>query len=94
MTAIEQFEATKQGIENWCQCYVANLLDTPVNKIDCDTEFDSFGLDSAMAVAMILELEERLGTEVSPSLLFDYPTIASLAEYLTETATKSGEAAA
>ena len=93
MTAIENFEATKQGIENWCQRYLANLLDAPVNKIHCDIEFDRFGLDSAMAVAMILELEERLGTEVPPSLLFDYPTIAELAGHLVEMA-REGEGAA
>lgn len=90
MTAIEKFVATEDGIQHWCQEYVANLLDTPVGKIDPDTEFDSFGLDSAMAVAMVLELEERLGTEISPSLLFEYTTIAQLAEHLTETA-KQGE---
>lgn len=85
MTAIVNFEATTDGIQRWCQQYVANLLDTPVGKIDPETEFDSFGLDSAMAVAMVLELEERLGTEVSPSLLFEYTTIAQLAEHLVET---------
>lgn len=82
MTTQQNFNPTNDGIADWCRHYVANLLDTPIEKIDATTEFDRFGLDSAMAVAMILELEEHLGGEVSPSLLFEYTTIAALADHL------------
>ena len=93
MTTTAIFTPTSDGIANWCRHYVANLLDMPLDKIDANTEFDRFGLDSAMAVAMILELEEHLGGEVSPSLLFEYTTITALADHLAVNA-GAGEVAA
>lgn len=93
MTTQQIFTPTSDGIADWCRHYVANLLDMPVERIDANTEFDRFGLDSAMAVAMILELEEHLGGEVSPSLLFEYTTIAALADHLAAE-TGAGEVAA
>jgi acyl carrier protein len=90
----ESFQPTKDGIQAWCQSYIANLLNAPVAKIDPNTDFDKFGLDSAMAVSMVLDLEEQIGTEVSPSLLFEYTTIAELAEHLATVGEKGVGAAA
>jgi acyl carrier protein len=87
-------QATKANIQGWCQTYIANLLDVPADKVDADTEFDRFGLDSAMAVAMCLDLEEELGIEIPPALLFEYTTIAQLASYVAMNAQRThGDAA-
>jgi len=69
-------------IEQWCISYVAPLLDKPAERIDPNVEIDRLGLDSATAVALIMSLEEQLGIELMPELLFDYPTIASLSKHL------------
>ena len=42
------------------------------------------GLDSLSAVDLVQTLGQRLGTELEPTALFDYPTIGSLAKYLDE----------
>jgi acyl carrier protein len=94
MTSSPSIETTKNGIQLWCQNYLANLLSMPVDKLDPDAEFDDFGLDSAMAVAMVLELEEQLGIEIPPSLLFEHTTIAQLATHLGDVMKKSVGAAA
>lgn len=87
-------QATKAGIQDWCQTYIANLLHIPADRVDADTEFDRFGLDSAMAVAMCLDLEEELGIEIPPALLFEYTTIARLASCIAMNAQKAhGDAA-
>ncbi|HEV7598945.1 MAG TPA: acyl carrier protein [Bradyrhizobium sp.] len=75
-------EPTPAGIQQWCQDYVADLLGTQPDKINPNTEFDRFGLDSAMAVAMCLDLEEQIGIDIPPALLFEYTTIAELAGYV------------
>ena len=75
-------ESTPAGIQKWCQDYVADLLGTQPEKINPHTEFDRFGLDSAMAVAMCLDLEEQIGIDIPPALLFEYTTIAELAGYV------------
>lgn len=72
------------AIRERCVSFVAQLLSEKKEAIDADAEFDRLGLDSAMAVAMILDLEEWLGVEVSPSLLFDHTTIAMLAGHLAD----------
>ena len=40
------------------------------------------GLDSLSAVDLVQTLGQRLGTELEPTALFDYPTIGSLTKYL------------
>jgi len=42
------------------------------------------GLDSANSVFLIVELEDWLGLELTPELLFEHPTIRVLARHLAE----------
>lgn len=70
---------THDQIVDWCRQHIATLLDFPVERIPVDAEFDTFGLDSAAAVSLVVDMEEWLGTEVSPSLLFEFPTIQLVA---------------
>lgn len=70
---------THDQIVDWCRQHIAALLDFPIERVPVDAEFDSFGLDSAAAVSLVVDLEEWLGTEVSPSLLFEFPTIQAVA---------------
>ena len=42
------------------------------------------GLDSLSAVDLVQTLGQRLGTELEPTALFDYPTIGGLSKYLDE----------
>lgn len=73
---------TARDIEAWCVDYICRTLHIPRAKIDPRVEVDSFGLDSATAVALIMELESELNMELAPELLFEYPTLASLSEHL------------
>ncbi|MGM9515896.1 acyl carrier protein [Roseateles sp. DB2] len=72
-------QLTHDEIVQWCRQHIATLLDFPIERIPVDAEFDTFGLDSAAAVSLVVELEEWMGTEVSPSLLFEFPTIQLMA---------------
>jgi acyl carrier protein len=61
-----------------CAAFIAEQLHRPAAEIDPDMEFDDFGLDSALVTAMLIELEEWLGVELSPSLVFEEPTLNRL----------------
>ena len=78
-------------IQNWLTNYLAQLLEITPDEIDITISFDCYSLDSAAAVGLSGDLEEWLGSEFEPTLLYDYPTIETLAKYLTEEcqATKS-----
>jgi acyl transferase domain-containing protein/acyl carrier protein len=58
------------------------LVQLPATKISVDKDFNSFGLDSHSAMLLSGELRTLLNREVAPNLIYDYPTIALLANYL------------
>lgn len=69
-------------IQSWCINYISSIVDRNPDRIDPNVELDRIGLDSSTAVALIMSLEEWLGIELMPELLFEYPTIAALSHYL------------
>ncbi len=75
---------TTAEIQNWLVSYLANLVEVNPDEIDITVPFDSYDLDSSAAVELSGELEDWLGINVSPTLLYDYPTVKTLAQYLSE----------
>jgi len=73
---------SEAAIRDWCVGYLARTLDLPEEQIRPDVKFGRLGLDSANSVYLIVELEEWLGLELAPDLLFEHPTILDLARYL------------
>jgi acyl carrier protein len=73
---------SESAIRVWCVNYLARTLGLPEEAIDPDVKFARLGLDSANSVALIVELEEWLGVELTPDLIFEHPTIAELARHL------------
>ncbi|MDJ0897263.1 MAG: acyl carrier protein [Xenococcus sp. MO_188.B8] len=71
-------------IQSWIVSYLAELLELDPNEIDLAIPFDNYGLDSAVAVGMTGDLEDWMGRELDPTLLYDYPTIEVLAQHLAE----------
>jgi len=71
---------TPPDIVSWCQKYIADLLDISPSQVDPDAEIADFGLDSAAAVAMVLDLETKLGQELDPAILFEHGTLRKLSE--------------
>jgi acyl carrier protein len=70
------------ALRAWCVDYVADMLERATSDIDPNAKFSRIGLDSAMSVQLAVALEERLGIEVSPDLIGDYPSISRLAAHL------------
>jgi acyl carrier protein len=61
---------------------LARTLALPDHTIGPEMTFARLGLDSANSVFLIVELEDWLGLELTPDLLFEYPTIGELARHL------------
>lgn len=74
--------ATATEIQEWMVDYLAELLEVDVDEIETDIPFDRFGLDSTAAIGMTGDLEDWLECRLDPTLLYDYPTIESLAGHL------------
>ncbi|MGB7440471.1 MAG: acyl carrier protein [Coleofasciculaceae cyanobacterium] len=86
MAAVEQNKLNTEMIQTWLQTQVAEQLGVEVDEIDIDERLDNFGLDSAQAMIIMSKSEKVMGFELSPTLLWHYPTIESLAERLAEEA--------
>ena len=70
------------SIENWLIKHISRKVGISPESVDVNYPFASYGLDSMAAVRLSGELEDWLGCKIAPTLAYDYPTIASLANYL------------
>jgi acyl carrier protein len=75
-------DTSRDEIVSWAQEYLAELLEVPVATIDPDADLDRLGVDSAIAVSLLMEVEERYGVELPPEVLFETPTLNEVATYL------------
>jgi acyl carrier protein len=74
-------DSTSQAEEilAWAQVYLADLLGSDPVSLDPDTDFDQLGIDSALAVSLLTEIEERYGVDLPPESLFENPTLGAVA---------------
>jgi acyl carrier protein len=75
---------TREQISEFCVASLSNVLRIPKDRIETGTKFNRLGLDSAMVVYVMMELEEKLGLELSTDDFYDYPTVDVLSNYLCE----------
>ncbi|MBD2136214.1 acyl-CoA dehydrogenase family protein [Anabaena sp. FACHB-1237] len=77
---------TSASIENWIENWLVKKLKIDADTIDIDTSFADYGIDSVTAVELAQDLEEWLQSSLKSSLevtiLWNFPTIRSLANYL------------
>jgi acyl carrier protein len=52
------------------------------NGMDPDAPFSKYGLQSIDAVILAMEIEEQVGVELPPTLLWEYNTVNECASYL------------
>ncbi|TAE60229.1 MAG: NAD-dependent epimerase/dehydratase family protein [Nostocales cyanobacterium] len=71
-------------IQEFMVSNLAEVLETTPEEIDVNEHLENYGLDSAQAMVIISKLENLLGFKPSPVLLWHYPTIAKLAQRLSE----------
>ncbi|SHN01189.1 Phosphopantetheine attachment site [Pseudomonas asturiensis] len=65
------------------------LLKIEPSEVDCARSFESYGLDSLVAVNVAGDLEKFMEQRLSPALLFEYCSINDLSKYLANELTTS-----
>lgn len=73
---------THEEIAELCVASLANTLRVEKDRIDPKVKFKRLGLDSAMVVYVIMELEEKLDLELTTDDFYDYPTVEELSRHL------------
>ena len=76
--------SSAEEISAWLAGSIARATAVDPDKIDRDTPLWELGLDSINALTITGDLAELLDTELEQSLLWDYPTINKLSEFLAD----------
>lgn len=87
---IAETQLAKAEVLAWLILKFADWLEVPAEELDPRRPISSYGLDSISAVTLSVQLEEELGVELDTAVLFDRPTLESLAEHLTESLNAEG----
>lgn len=72
----------KQQIHNWLVAKISQLLAIAPQDIDIYQPLSYYGIDSVQALSLLGDLEQYLGQQLSPSLVWDYPSIEKLIQHL------------
>jgi 8-amino-7-oxononanoate synthase len=72
----------KGALERRILQLIAEQLGTTASALDPDVPFTRYGLDSLRAATISGMLEQELGRTLSPTLLYNYATVAALSAFL------------
>lgn len=75
---------TAADIQEWMVSKLAELLKVGTDEIDVELPLENYGLDSSRAMILVTQAEKMFGVEVSPVMLWHYPTIEALSQRLAE----------
>ncbi len=73
-----------RAIEDWLISYLSKRLGIAADRIDPRQTLMHYGLASTEALNLVRELENWLGHPLSPTVAWNYPTIADLAQHLAD----------
>ncbi|MCJ8270210.1 MAG: methyltransferase, partial [Psychrosphaera sp.] len=60
----------------------SHALSIPHEELDAEDPYADYGVDSILAVQMLEDINEKFGLSLPTTLLFDYPSIATLSDYI------------
>jgi len=75
---------SEEAIRAWLISNIASVVNLDPARIDIHQTFDNYGLDSLQAVSLSGDLENWLSREISPTVVWDYPTVEMLAQHLSK----------
>jgi phthiocerol/phenolphthiocerol synthesis type-I polyketide synthase A len=75
-------EDVRRELESGLRAILSRELHMPEAELALDRPFAELGLNSVMAMSVRRDTEQFVGIELSATMLFNYPTVVDLAEYL------------
>ncbi len=87
-SAVKTSAVSAGTLADWLVAKLAEALNIAPASIDVDQVFSAYGLSSRLAVSLVGELEDFLAAnggksfELSPTLLWQYPTVSTLAAFV------------
>lgn len=87
-------KATRRPILRWLTTQLASYLEIPATAIDPMVPLAEMGVDSVHAVSLVGDVEAHFDIDVDPTLIFDYPTLSHIADYIGGAVAEQQEAVA
>lgn len=81
---IQPHAMTAEDIQDWLAAQIAEQQGIDVDEIDIKAPFDSYGLDSVQIMKIASLGKQYFGLQLSPIVMWNYPNIESLSQYLAE----------
>ncbi|WP_405620788.1 acyl carrier protein [Streptomyces sp. NBC_01511] len=69
-------------LQDWLCARLAEELRLPRGAVDPTEPMSAYGLDSIRAITLLTTIEDHVGFAIDPNALWEFPTVASLAESL------------
>ena len=73
---------TEAEIQAWLISNIATLVEIDPANIDIKKPLEYYGMDSMQAMHLSGDLADWVGRQLSPTVVWDYPTIELLASHL------------
>ncbi len=86
---VGQVPRSQLEIQTWLIAEIARRRGIAPESVDVNATFATYRLESLEGVNMAGALEDFLGVELEPTLVWDFPTIEKLSRHLSELTTWS-----
>jgi acyl carrier protein len=86
--------ANRRTILRWLTARLAVYLEVSATTIDLMVPLAEMGVDSVHALSLVGDVEAHFDIDVDPTMIFDYPTLSHIAEYIAATVGGPQEAVA
>ncbi len=74
--------SSSQEVIDFIKGIIAEEIKESPEKIDVDSEFFEFGLDSINSLVLLDKAEKHFDVELNPLFFWDYPTIRTFGEHI------------
>jgi 8-amino-7-oxononanoate synthase len=88
---VSQSSLSEVEISSWLVARIAELLELDPDEIDRQQDLTDYGLSSVDAVNLSGDLENFLGCRLPPTIVWEYPTIEELSQYLAANSSPEAE---
>jgi acyl carrier protein len=74
--------ANRRPILRWLTTQLASYLEVPATTINPMVPLAEMGVDSVHTISLVGDVELRFDIDVDPTMIFDYPTLSGIAEFI------------
>jgi acyl carrier protein len=77
----------------WLSTQLASYLEVPAATINPLLPLAEMGVDSVHAISLVGDVEAHFDIDVDPTMIFDYPTLVGIAEFISTALAEQQQAA-